>query len=159
MTPEDYGITIKRGEFEGEVCFEARVRELPDLVEYADTADEAYALALDAIETTAEIFAEKGRKMPEPMVVPEDYSGRVTLRVPKSLHASLSKRAEMEGVSLNQLMVSVLSAYRGFEAMSETNGDWHSIDLSSGCSNEESSPGRTSAQVIPIQDYRDSSGW
>jgi len=32
----NYNISIRRGEFEGEVCFEARVKELPDIIEYAD---------------------------------------------------------------------------------------------------------------------------
>ncbi|PYF99712.1 hypothetical protein D893_02585, partial [Thioalkalivibrio sp. ALE21] len=39
MNAQDYGITIRRVIEEGEACFEARVRELPDVVEYADTHD------------------------------------------------------------------------------------------------------------------------
>ena len=54
IDPYAYNITVRRAMFEGEVCFEARVKELPDLIEYADTADEAYALAVDGIETTAD---------------------------------------------------------------------------------------------------------
>ncbi len=57
--PHAYTITVRQGEYEGEPCFEARVRELPDLAEYGDTAEEAYALAIDAIETTAAALAEK----------------------------------------------------------------------------------------------------
>ena len=49
---QDYGITIRRVIEEGEECFEARVRELPDVVEYADSHEEAYELAVDTIETT-----------------------------------------------------------------------------------------------------------
>ncbi|MFA5633320.1 MAG: hypothetical protein WC997_17605 [Porticoccaceae bacterium] len=37
---------------------------MPDLAEYGDTAEEAYALAIDAIETTAAALAEKGKPMP-----------------------------------------------------------------------------------------------
>ena len=59
IDPYAYNITVRRAEVEGEVCFEARVKELPDLIEYADTAEEAYALAVDGIETTAEIMASK----------------------------------------------------------------------------------------------------
>lgn len=114
VNPHDYNITIRRGEFEGEVCFEARVRELPDLVEYADSFDEAYALAIDSIEVTAEVFAEQGRKMPAPIEISDDFSGRVTLRLPKSLHRSLSLNADEEGVSLNQYLVSLLSYQGGF---------------------------------------------
>jgi predicted RNase H-like HicB family nuclease len=111
-----YNITVRRGEHEGEVLYEARVKELPDLVEYGETFDEAYELAIDAIETTASILAEKGRTMPAPAIPADDYSGRVTLRVPKSLHRALAEAAEAEGSSLNQHLVNVLTYYSGFAA-------------------------------------------
>lgn len=37
------------------------------------------------------------------------YSGKVNLRMPKSLHRDLARRAEEEGVSLNQFMVVALA--------------------------------------------------
>ncbi|MCH8537128.1 MAG: type II toxin-antitoxin system HicB family antitoxin [Alkalimonas sp.] len=109
MDAQNYSITVRKGEFEGEECFEARVREFPDLTEYADSFEEAYALAVDAIETTIEIFAEKNRVIPTPMDVADDFSGRVTLRMPKSMHRAYSQWAEYEEVSLNQLIVNCLS--------------------------------------------------
>ena len=109
----DYNITIRHGVFEDEPCYEARVRELPDIVEYGDTFEEAYELAIDAIETTAEIMAEKGRPMPQPMDIPDDFSGRVTLRLPKTLHRRLAQDAEEEGISLNAYLVYVLTHFSG----------------------------------------------
>lgn len=109
-----YNITIRKGLFDGELCFEARIAEFPDLTEYADSFDEAYALALDAIEVTAAIFAEQGKKLPPPMIVADDYSGRVTLRLAKSLHRSLAQAAEKEGVSLNQHLTNILNFYAGY---------------------------------------------
>lgn len=114
IDPYDYSIAVRRGEFEGEICFEASVKELPDITEYADSFEEAYALAIDSIETTMEIFAEKGRDMPVPNIPANDYSGRVTLRLPKSLHRSLSDMSHEEGVSLNLYLCNVLSYYSGF---------------------------------------------
>lgn len=111
-----YNINIRRGEFDGETLFEARVKELPDLVEYAESYEDAYALAVDAIETTAKVLAERGRNMPEPSPHADDYSGRVTLRVAKNLHRALAEAAEAEGVSLNQYLVNVLTYYSGFAA-------------------------------------------
>jgi len=46
----------------------------------------------------------------------DNFSGRVTLRLPKTLHCSLAQKADDEGVSLNHLLLSVLSAFRGFDA-------------------------------------------
>ena len=35
----------------------------------------------------------------------EEYSGKLVLRIPRSLHRDLKKAAEIEGVSLNQYML------------------------------------------------------
>ena len=39
----------------------------------------------------------------------EEYSGRMVLRIPRSLHKSLKEAAKLEGVSLNQYMLYKLS--------------------------------------------------
>lgn len=114
IDPHAYGIEVRRRSIDGEAVFEARVRELPDLAEYADTADEAYALAVDAVATTAKVLAERGKTMPPPLQPADEWSGRVTLRVPKSLHRALSDAADAEGCSLNQHIVNVLVYFTGF---------------------------------------------
>lgn len=155
IDPNAYSISIRKGYFDGEECFEARVRELPDLVEYADSVEEAYELAVDGIEATAAAFAERGRAMPKPSEVEEDFSGRVTLRVPRSLHRSLAMKADDEGVSLNQLMVAVLSMFRGFSGALETDrDDWVNLVDSIG-----ERPSGKSKKVVHMRDYRPASGW
>jgi len=49
--------------------------------------------------------------LPEPDVRSsrEEYSGKFVVRLPKSLHAALAAEAEIEGVSLNQLVVAKLA--------------------------------------------------
>jgi predicted HicB family RNase H-like nuclease len=44
---------------------------------------------------------------------PKKKSGRFVVRLPVSLHAALEREAEVEGVSLNQLVVAKLSASLG----------------------------------------------
>lgn len=39
----------------------------------------------------------------------EDYSGKLVLRIPRSLHKALKEAAKVEGVSLNQYMIYKLS--------------------------------------------------
>ncbi len=51
---------------------------------------------------------ESGDPVPEPRDT-EDFSGKVVLRMPKSLHRDLARRAKVEGVSLNQIMVTNLA--------------------------------------------------
>ncbi len=59
IDPKAYNISIRRGTFEGEVLFEARVKELPDLAEYGETYAEAYDLAVDTIETAAVAYSSR----------------------------------------------------------------------------------------------------
>src|ERR1700749_1331852 len=125
---EAYGIEVRKVDADGEQMFEACVRELPDIREYAETADAAYKLALDTIETTAEIFKEKGRAFPLPSTRVDDFSGRITLRLSKSIHRKLHQRAEAEGVSLNQHIVEVLThdcgAREVFATVMQTTKEW-----------------------------------
>lgn len=118
-----YNIVIRKGEFEGEICFEARVTEFPDIAEYADSYEEAYALAIDTIEVSAIALAEQGKPMPAPYIPADDFSGRVTLRIPKTLHRSLAQTADAEDVSLNQHLVNILSYYSGYANAME-HGVW-----------------------------------
>jgi len=109
-----YNITIRRAVVEGGVLFEARVKELPDVVEYAESYDEAYDLAIDTIDATFAGFSDQGKEMPSPVIPVDDCSGRVTLRMPKSLHNAISENANSEGVSLNHYIVSILAYSSGF---------------------------------------------
>lgn len=129
IDPSNYNITVRKGWFDGEHCFEARVAELPDVAEYADSFVEAYALAIDTIEVTAEMLAFQGKAMPAPMIPADEYSGRVTLRLSKSLHRSLAQAADKEAVSLNQHLTNILNYYAGYaQAREERNSGniWHS---------------------------------
>lgn len=64
-----------------------------------------------ARELWIETRLEDGLPVPEP--APEEPSGRVSLRMPSSLHAKLIRIAERQGVSLNLLLSSILAEYVG----------------------------------------------
>jgi hypothetical protein len=55
------------------------------------------------------VALESGWTIPEP-AEPSEASGRVTLRLSKSIHERVIDRAEMEGVSLNQLIVNYVTS-------------------------------------------------
>ncbi|MCP4697880.1 MAG: hypothetical protein GY862_13665 [Gammaproteobacteria bacterium] len=80
--PHKYFIAIQRVIIDGKAYFEATIKELPDVVEYGETYDEAYELAIDTIETTQEVFAENNREFPPPYKRIDEYSAQVTLRMP-----------------------------------------------------------------------------
>lgn len=109
---EEYTISIRLESIEGDRLYVARIEEFPDVEEYADTYEFARELALDTIRTSQKVFSEKGMLFPEPKEFsPQpEASGRVTLRLPRSLHAKCIVSSENEGVSLNSYLVSLISS-------------------------------------------------
>src|SRR4029453_19678872 len=55
----------------------------------------------------------EGREVPEPKPVRE-HGGRLLLRMPRTLHAELTRLAEREGVSLNQFITDALASAVGW---------------------------------------------
>ncbi|MCX2442342.1 toxin-antitoxin system HicB family antitoxin [Citrobacter freundii] len=101
---EEYTVSVRLETIEGEKYFVGRVAELPDVEEYADTAQQAFDLALDTVRTTQKVFAEEGREFPAPHIFENDTkaaSGRVTLRLRRTTHRKAIENAKREGVSLN----------------------------------------------------------
>jgi len=74
---------------------------------FGDTADEAVTELQVALEAVVEVFEEDG------VPLPTEHSGKIALRIPRSLHAQLTGQARVEGVSLNMLLVSYLSQQAG----------------------------------------------
>lgn len=93
--------------------FEASIPQLArSVVGYGDSSEGALADMLQVAEATAQFLEEQGEVIPDPEPVPQgtDYSGRVTLRLPKMLHAQLDRLATREGASLNSLLTTILQA-------------------------------------------------
>jgi predicted RNase H-like HicB family nuclease len=107
--PEEYGISVRLVREDGEDMYEARVQELPDVRTYGETYTKAYLGAVEVIRTTQEVFAEKGRPFPEVEAPEDEFSGRVTLRMSKSLHRAIHEKAQRDAVSLNQWIVEAVS--------------------------------------------------
>ena len=85
-----------------------QVPDLPGCMTDGDTEAEAVANLPDAMMAWLESALLDGDPIPEPTIIPE-YSGKVLVQMPKSLHQRLVERAEEEGVSASQLAVSLLS--------------------------------------------------
>ena len=77
---------------------------------------ETIAEALDNImEAKAEWFTymlENDLPIPEPMDITK-YSGKFVVRIPKSLHKTISEQSKMEGLSLNQYVANSLAYVAG----------------------------------------------
>lgn len=94
----------------GEIEWVAEFPDLPGCMGAGDTAEEAMVMAMDAKKAWIEAALEEGDIIPEPSdLYKMDYSGKFTLRIPKSLHREMAIRAEDEGMSLNQLAVYLIA--------------------------------------------------
>lgn len=126
--PHRYTITIKLVSLDEGEHFEAIVAELPDLVEYGETYNQAYSLAVESIEALRDAASEQGREFPVPLPSQAltEYSGRITLRMSKSMHASVSKLAGREGVSLNSWIVEAISERVGASVSATTAANTYS---------------------------------
>lgn len=121
-----YSIAVRQTEVDGELFFEGRVKEFPDLVVYESSHSEAYEAALALIEDSLEILACEGTRIPVPIEREAEYSGRVTLRLPKSIHKVLAEAAESDDCSLNQYIVNSLCEAIGFRrAQEDVALAWH----------------------------------
>jgi len=93
----------------------ARMPELRGCMTEADTLEEVMEMIRDAQRAWIEACLEDGTPIPEPQHS-EPYSGQFRVRLPRSLHRELAERAEREGTSLNQMVVSMLSRAAGMPA-------------------------------------------
>jgi len=92
----------------------AEVPELGGCLGDGNTPQEALERLKDALECWLEVAKEEGKSIPSPRIHKEsEYSGKFTLRIPKSLHRQLAEEAMIEGVSLNQYIQTLISVNWG----------------------------------------------
>jgi predicted RNase H-like HicB family nuclease len=90
----------------------AQHRDLDGCAAQGESIEETVEALEEARRLWLEVRYEDGLPIPEPRLE-EEYSGRVSLRMSRSLHAKLARFAEREGVSLNQLLNTALAEYAG----------------------------------------------
>ena len=86
----------------------ALIPEFPHLSALAGTPEEAVREAQVVAGLFLEVIAERGEDAPQPQILSR-YSGEIRVRMPRTLHQKLAGRAQMENVSLNTLMVTLLA--------------------------------------------------
>lgn len=89
----------------------ARYPELPGCITCADSLEEVVMNAEDAKRVWLEAALKDKVEIPEPEQDDSalEYSGQFKIRMPKSLHKSLSVHAKQEGISMNQYCIYLLS--------------------------------------------------
>ena len=91
--------------------YTAKFPDLPGCLTCADSMEALIANALDAKKVWLEAAIDEGIHIDEPdneeSII--EYSGQFKIRMPKSLHRSLSLHAKREGISMNQYCNYLLS--------------------------------------------------
>ncbi len=88
--------------------YTAIIKSLPGCMSVGETLSEAMENIQEAREVWIETVYECEDEIPLPTTEVE-YSGSLSLQIPKSLHLSLAEKAEREGVSLDRYILVVLS--------------------------------------------------
>lgn len=107
---KDYSIEISRISEEDGGGYIACIPEL-NCIGDGSTAEEAIKDVYEVAEDIIAIAKEDGNAIPEPQLYKDlgDYSGKLSLRLPKTLHRLLAQRAKDEDCSINQLILSYVS--------------------------------------------------
>jgi predicted RNase H-like HicB family nuclease len=92
--------------------FRAEILEFPGCIATGDTAFDALASLEGVAESWLETALANRQPIPEP-IDNVDFSGRLVVRLPKSLHRRAAYAAERDGVSLNQFIVSAVAVQVG----------------------------------------------
>ena len=90
----------------------AWIKELPGCLTYGETLEEVLKMLNEAKELYIETAIKRGKKLPEPLAE-RNFSGRLLLRLPPSLHKKLVELAQEEGISLNSFILKLISYAMG----------------------------------------------
>ncbi len=114
MKPFRYRIVLEWSD--EDAAFVSRVPALPGCAAHGKTAEEAAREARRAAEAMLAVLREDGNPLPAEDAT-AGYSGQIRLRLPRSLHERLARLSTAEGVSLNQLMVTLLAERSGLSGV------------------------------------------
>jgi antitoxin HicB len=103
---------------EEEGGFSAEILEFPGCYAQGDSPEETYRNLDRAAESWIEAALEQGQEIPPPSAN-QSYSGRIALRLPPDLHRAAIQKAQRDGVSLNQCLVTAVATWIGADDLFE----------------------------------------
>jgi antitoxin HicB len=98
----------------GKLYYSMRVLEFEGCITTSENIGEVVVDIQDAMREWIQLNLKLGRPIPRPLRS-RQYSGKIMLRMPPSLHESLMVKAAAQGISLNQYLVTSLSRTLGYE--------------------------------------------
>ncbi|MBQ6782554.1 MAG: toxin-antitoxin system HicB family antitoxin [Acholeplasmatales bacterium] len=96
----------------GDKVFVVRYYDLENVIGVGDTIEEAIEEAKGNLEVYLEYCEENNISVPEPTMHEDlDYSGKITVRMSKTLHKLVDERAKKEGISINLFLNEAILQY------------------------------------------------
>jgi predicted RNase H-like HicB family nuclease len=96
--------------------YAAEILEFPGCYACGDTPGEAIENLENAALSWIEAALKQNQEIPEPLAN-YGYSGKINLRLPKSIHKLAARFAQRDDISLNQFFTSAISAKVGAEEL------------------------------------------
>jgi predicted RNase H-like HicB family nuclease len=97
---------------EDDGTFRSEILEFSGCIATGETREEAIAKIEDVAASWLASALTQGQSIPTP-IESNDFSGKIVVRFPRSLHKKAAQIAEIDGVSLNQLIVASVAQYIG----------------------------------------------
>ena len=122
----DYSLQIKVVDVgDNKVEYVAQYIQFPTIIGVGDTAEEALAEAKIFLEEYLEYCEENNVviKNNELESWKANFSGKITIRIPKSLHRDLYQFAEEDGMSINYIVNDSIRAYLSGKALEQTTSE------------------------------------
>jgi predicted RNase H-like HicB family nuclease len=94
--------------------FSAEILEFPGCFAQGDNPNEAFNNLEAAAKSWIQASLDQGLEIPPP-AMNIGYSGKIALRIPRSLHKRAAQFADRDGTSLNQFLISAIASKTGAE--------------------------------------------
>lgn len=102
---------------ESDGSYRGEIMEFPGCIATGDTAAEALLALEDAAESWIMAALENKQAIPRPLEGDGEFSGKLMVRLPKSLHKKATRISQRDGVSLNQFIMASVAVAVGERQM------------------------------------------
>ena len=94
--------------------FSAEILEFPGCIAQGNNPTEAFVNLEKAAKAWIQASLDNGLEIPSP-AMNQGYSGKIALRIPRSLHRRAAQFAERDATSLNQFLITAIASRIGAE--------------------------------------------
>ena len=137
--------------------FSAEFLEFPGCFAEGDTADEAFRSLEEAAKSWIEVALSQKQEIPPPSAN-HGFAGKIALRLSRDLHRLAVRKAERDGVSLNQCLATAIAAWVGADNLAERLATKLQVNFIQNNFINWQSPGEITTEDLNVEDILKSIG-